>query len=557
MMGHRCAAWRTALFAVSCGVWCACLSPTMAADIPSYRAVFLGSGSPVGVNNLGTVAGVQLVGTSNYRPVVSRLGANWQLLPVPTNAVSVFPTGLNDSDVLVGVSYDAQFNPVAVRWLPTSAGYSVEVLPRLAGDPSSYATGINSVGDIVGARRALGYVPAATSGWIYNDGTGVVDLLDVYDLATVPSRVNDADQLLSGGLILDLNTGTTVDVGGLGPANYNRISGVDLNNTGMVVGTAALRSSSLNIVTAFLYTPGQGWQTIGGTSRYTVATDVNNFGDVGWGEQGAGVFLQGLGGFVVNDLRDAATLAQGWVITGNGCYLNDDRTIVSTGRNAATGQSGTVVLIASGVLLPPAAPTNLTATPHPSTSSEPYNSIDLSWVNVSPLTKTYELERRVSGAATWDRVPLVPPGMSTRHVDATVALSTTYDYRVRAVGVAGAGPWSATATATAPTVIPTTPMVVSAIELSGRVRRNNVSLQATVDVRSGSGTPVVNARVDVQWIQPNGVIKAGSAVTNSSGRARFATSGPRGTYTLSILDVVKDGYSLNAAGSVLDRSITR
>jgi hypothetical protein len=78
-------------------------------------------------------------------------------------------------------------------------------------------------------------------------------------------------------------------------------------------------------------------------------------------------------------------------------------------------------------------------------------SINLSWSSGDPLlTRTYELERRVQSQSAWTAVPLVPPYMSTLHQDTTVAPAITYDYRVRAVGVAGPGPWSVMATVTAP-----------------------------------------------------------------------------------------------------------
>ena len=146
-----------------------------AAVPPSYQLQYLGPGTPVGISNGGVVIGTRIVGNA-YQPLVSVGGAPWSSLPVLRGAVSVFPTDVNDGGVIVGVSFNAQFNAVAVRWKPTPAGYVVEELPRLPGDPSSYATGINNMGEIVGARRTLGYVPAATTGWLYSDALGVVDL---------------------------------------------------------------------------------------------------------------------------------------------------------------------------------------------------------------------------------------------------------------------------------------------------------------------------------------------------------------------------------------------
>ena len=261
---------------------------------PSYDLAYLGTGAPAAINAAGTVVGARLIGTSSfYEPLVSRAGAPWSALPVPAGAESVFPTDLNDSGVIVGVAYTA-WNPVAVRWTPNGAGYAVEVLPRLPGDASSYATGINNLGQVVGARRALGYVPAATSGWLYADGAGLTDLAVRYGLWTVPLDLNDAGQVIASTERLTLGTGVLEDIGA-GPAGYQRIANVALNASGQVAGSAAQSSVSLNIVSAFRYTGGSGWTFLAGTSRYTTVSSINGGGDVGYGELGAGVYFEGLG----------------------------------------------------------------------------------------------------------------------------------------------------------------------------------------------------------------------------------------------------------------------
>jgi uncharacterized membrane protein len=224
-------------------------------SLPSYQLTFLGAGSP------------------------------WSALPSPSGAMSTFPTDVNDSGVIVGVSYDTQWNPVAVRWNPGGNGYTVETLPRLPGDASSYATGINNLGQIVGARRALGYTPTG-SGWLYSDAQGLVDLAAVYGLWTVPGGINDSGLIISGVERLDLTTGVRQDLGA-GPSNYNAVSMVAINNNGLMAGSASLRSTSLNIVSVFRYEGASGWRFIAGSSRYTTASSINNLGDIGYGELGA------------------------------------------------------------------------------------------------------------------------------------------------------------------------------------------------------------------------------------------------------------------------------
>lgn len=453
---------------------------------PSYTLQFLGEGSVVAINNFNTVVGFRTSTTAGVQtPLVSVAGGDWTTLPMPAGATGAFPTDLNDSGVIVGVA-SLSTGRRAIRWNPSGAGYVVDVIPLLPGELANYATGINNHGQIVGARAGILGTPFGF-GWLYTDAGGLVDLNTSYNWFATPNDINDHGVILSGTQIFDLATTTVTDVGLSGPANYNAVGGVAINNAGQIVGSATLRSSSLNIVAAFRYTPGTGWEYISGTSRYTVVNDINNRGDIGWGELGGGIYFDGLGNFALGSLLDPATAAAGWVITGNGCLLNDQRVVATFGRNTVTAQTGAVLLTPSGQLPPPAAPTNLTATAHPATSSQPYVSINLAWTNSDVrLTSTYQLERRTSGQATWISIPLVPPGMSTFHQDTTVAPATTYDYRVRAVGVAGPGPWSAIATATSPaTALDTTPPEVAILtptngaNVSGIV---SVSAQATDNV---------------------------------------------------------------------------
>jgi probable HAF family extracellular repeat protein len=588
--------------------------------------------------------------------VISVAGGPWQPLPVPANASGAFPTDINDVEVIVGVA-DMTGGRRAIRWIPSEAGYAVEVLPLLPGELASYATGINNLGQVVGARAGILGTPYGF-GWLYTDAGGLVDLNASYGWFATPEDINDAGVILSGTQTFDLATQALTDVSLNGPSNYNAIGGIDINNYGEIVGSASLRSVSLNIVSVFRYLPGTGWAFISGSSKYTVANDINNNGDLCWGEQGAGIYFEGQGAYALGSLLDPEAAAAGWVITGNGCMVNDHRVVATLARNNVTGQSGAVLLTPAGLLPPPAAPTGLTATPHPATSYEPYMSINLSWNNGDALlTKTYELERRVFGQTAWTSVELVPPAMSTFHQDTTVAPATTYDYRVRAVGVAGPGPWSATASATAPptplditppvvTIVtpgdgatvsgivsisaqaidnvgvelleisfwnqylgqevilgsiansgnltvnwdtrsltpatyavwafahdstgnwtqvevsvnvtaPAKSMKVTNISLSGKVQGGKASITGNVYVRDALGQPVVGTTVHTRWTLPNGSTTISTAQTDSSGRARFTISGARGTYTLTVTNVVKAGYLFDAAGSVLSRSITK
>ena len=473
-------------------------APAGAADPPPvYQLQYLGSGSPVAMNNTGVVVG-RILNGNTYQPLISANGAPWTALPVPSGAMSVFPTDVNDSGVIVGVSFSPQWNPVAVRWTPTGSGYAVEELPRIAGDISSYALGINNLGQIVGARRSLGYAPTG-SGWLIN-GQGVVDLAAQYGWWSYPTELNDVGQVIGGAERLDLNTGV-VEWIGAGPSNYNAVTAADINNMGMMAGAASLRSTSLNIVSVFRYEGAAGWVFIDGTSRYTVANAINSRGDVGYGELGAGLYLDGLGKFSVNSLLDPAVTAAGWAITGSGALINDQRLVAAVATNTATGQSGGVLLTPTGTLQPPTAPANLQGVSHPATPSEPYNSINLTWENTSSLTQGYELERSEAGANVWTRLPLTPPGTATTHTDTTVGVGITYEYRVRAVGLGGASPWSNIVTVTAPaTPLDTEPPVVAITSPA-----NGASVSGTVVVSAQATDNVAVAYLEISfWNQFTG-----------------------------------------------------
>ena len=459
---------------------------------PSYQLQFLGSGSPSAINNNGIVVGSRLNG-NNYEPLVSVNGAPWSPLPVPAGAMSTFPTDVNDSSVIVGVSFDGQWNPSAVRWHPAGSGYTVETLPRLPGDTSSYATGINNLGQIVGARRALGYTPTG-SGWLFSDTQGLVDLAAQYGLWTVPSGINDAGLIISGVEQLDLSTGVRRDLGA-GPSNYNPVSMVAINNNGMMVGSASLRSTSLNIVSVFRYEGATGWHFIAGSSRYTTASSINNLGDIGYGELGAGLYLDGLGTFALGNLLDPAVTAAGWAITGNGALINDQRAVATVGRNSVSGESGGVLLMPTGALAPPTAPVNLQGIAHTATRMEPYNSINLTWENTSSLTQGYELERRELGGSSWTRLALTPPGTATNYTDTTVGVGVAYEYRVRATGLGGASPWSNVITVTAPaTPLDTQPPVVTILTPA-----NGATLSGVVTVNAQASDNVAVEYLEISF----------------------------------------------------------
>jgi hypothetical protein len=106
-------------------------------------------------------------------------------------------------------------------------------------------------------------------------------------------------------------------------------------------------------------------------------------------------------------------------------------------------------------------------------------------------------------------------------------------------------------------VIANTSMKVTSISLSGTVSRGRASITGYVYVKDVGGKAVPNATVTIRWTLPGGGTQSMSTVTNSLGRAVFNVSGARGTYTLTVTNVVKSGYMFDSAGSILTKSITK
>ena len=97
----------------------------------------------------------------------------------------------------------------------------------------------------------------------------------------------------------------------------------------------------------------------------------------------------------------------------------------------------------------------------------------------------------------------------------------------------------------------------TAIDLSATLQRKQVRVSGNVAVNDSSGAAVSGAVVSATWTNPGGATAAQTATTNSTGIANFSTTGGRGTYTLTVGNITKTGYTFDAANSVLTKSITK
>jgi hypothetical protein len=104
---------------------------------------------------------------------------------------------------------------------------------------------------------------------------------------------------------------------------------------------------------------------------------------------------------------------------------------------------------------------------------------------------------------------------------------------------------------------PTQTAKVGAIDLRASVRNNVVTATGVVTVTTLAGTAVTGAAVTVTWQRPDGTTQTLTATTSSRGRATFTTSGGRGTYTLTVTDVSKAGFTFDPTAGPRSRSITK
>jgi hypothetical protein len=94
---------------------------------------------------------------------------------------------------------------------------------------------------------------------------------------------------------------------------------------------------------------------------------------------------------------------------------------------------------------------------------------------------------------------------------------------------------------------------VTAIDLS--VSKGKVT--SKVYVKDSTGKAMQSASASITWTKPGGVQVTATAVTNRSGVASFNITGGSGTYTITVNDVAKTGYSFDAANSICTKTITK
>ncbi len=135
----------------------------------------------------------------------------------------------------------------------------------------------------------------------------------------------------------------------------------------------------------------------------------------------------------------------------------------------------------------------------------------------------------------------------------TYQTAGTYNVRLTVTDNAGA---SSSASITI-NVNASTSLRAANITLAASLRGSKVTVDGKVTVLDQNGAPVPGASVSITWTLPGGARATQTATTASNGIASFTVKGNRGTYMLTVNNVLKPGYVFDAAGSMLNHTITK
>ncbi len=436
-------------------------------DVPSYGIVLIGeqvpgatAGSALAVNESGDTVGYVAFGSASWDhfPFIYTAEHGATLLPRPEWAVTARARDVSDRhadgtvDIVGWAANSIYSGDLAVRWkYSTFAGEVIEMveLGTIKELPQSQATDVNAVGDIVG--YSAGFMQFDGAATLFTAaGPEQISDSNLYGVADV----TDNRWVLLKGAIgtatanrYDLATGAMVDLGVPEGSLYTS-TGAAMNESFQVAATVTTGDTDPRgqyIAQVWRHSEDEGWRFIaGGGNSLDHARGINNRGDV---------LAQIVVGLTYYDLLYLDALDQAFVIESllepglEGTMIGALNDINDRGDIATSGPGGPVLLVPGGEVEPPPAPADLVATPHPPTPQQPFSSIDLSWTGSSPLTLQFSIERAPTGGSFTE----IGTTTAQNHSDLTISAGVTYDYRVRALGVAGYSPYSNVVTATAPT----------------------------------------------------------------------------------------------------------
>lgn len=297
------------------------------ADLPSYRVDVLGPGlQGFGMNEAGDVVGRKVLSGNLGVAFVARVGEGVELLPVPPEWLGSDAYAISNTGVIVGAVSAigiATVGSQAAAWFPTPKGYEFQLLGALPTHSYSTAIGVNDLGDIVGGSGGIGLGLYSHS--VLFTAPGVVELPGI----GLPADVNNSRTVVAGNLLLDLGTMETTTIP-LPPGNWQGVNASDLNNNGAFCGQILGFSGCSTF--PLKWTPGVGWEFLGGCATITSAVSLNDQGDALTFVQSGGLGAVFVGEGYVNVSSLVAPDQGNWLVTGLS-VINNARQILGSGKD--------------------------------------------------------------------------------------------------------------------------------------------------------------------------------------------------------------------------------
>lgn len=450
--------------------------------------------------------------------------------------------GLSCSTILLIV-----LSLVAVQLAVAETSYVVEDLGTLPGDTSSVAWGINANGAVVG----WSFGQAGSRAFLYTDSGGMVALPGLPDRPRSVARdINDAGVIVGSasagggdiGHAVLWSGGSVQDLGTLGTGDYSEAWGI--NNFGQIVGSSYTNGGSgLSGVHAFLYTQAEGMVDLTPDSDTGFAGDINDAGQVTGSKTalyGYHAFRWQGGSFVDLGVLPGFAHSFGWAInaagqvTGNSTSASGNseqlfRSIDGGGLQnlGGTGEHNVAWGInASGQVVGTRGNTQRRA---------------ILYTDEGGLQ---DLDTLIDPSLGWVLLGASDINDAGQIVGEAFNNFTGLTHAVRLQPSTGPPPECTSHC-----------LRSTRIGLQSEALRKNFSIRGKVTIRDENAAPIFQALVVGKWTRPDGTSYDDNAWTNSNGVAVFTTKGPRGLYTLTIVNVVRSLYTFNPSQSVLSKSI--
>lgn len=435
---------------------------------------------------------------------------------------------------------------VPVRPAAAQTSYVVDDLGVLPGDDSSVAWAINENGDVVGWSMGS----AGTRAFLYTTTGGMVALPALPGRPRSVARdINDAGVIVgsanAGGTDLGhavrWSGGSVRDLGTLGAGSFSEAWGI--NNLGEVVGWSYTDGGNgLAGVHGFIFSDAAGLVDLTPESDTGYAEDINDAGQVtGYKTASGGVyhaFRWQEGTFA--DLGVLAGLAYsfGWAINESGQ--------VAGSSSSASGNTERLFRFTDGAGLQ-----NLGGTGEHNVawginaSGDVVGTRGQSGKRAVLFTDAgglQDLDTLIDGSLGWVVLSAHDINDDGEIVGYASNSFTGQTHAVRLRPTDGQPPAC-------------TVFCLRSTSIKLRLLEAH-SIRGRVTVLDENGVAIPRALVVGRWTQPNGSHREQMVWTRSNGVAVFDTTGGRGTYTLTVINIVRTRYTFDPDHSLLDASFT-